>query len=292
MRKYDMTGAALSTEELTLAATPDAEADLALATFAGSWAAAWRDATNGLETIRVHTDTSDWTVGPPFLPGPADSKPALAGLDATHWLVAYAVGTDPDASGVANGSKVQVAVLDTMAPQDVRVMDVPAIAPAGMGLSQSQPNVVNVNGAVFLGWRTQAASGEPNGEDLWRKTVVWTGAAPPDLNAQEVPLPRWLQHQLGDQRRPAFAASMFPLGGALAIAWDDLGRSFVGGEGTGDVVVQLLPIPPVIITSPPALVSTAPAFIDFGSVTPGQSGSGTIAPRTSPPATVPTCAAW
>jgi hypothetical protein len=265
MRKYDLTGKPLS-PELTLAATMDKEADLALATFAGSWAAAWRDGTSGQETIRVHTETHDWTVGPPFLPGPAGSKPALVGLDATHWLVAYAVGTDPDGSGVANGSKIQVAVLDPGGPP--HVSDVPAIAPAGTGLAQSQPNLVNVNGAVFLGWRTQAAPNDPNGEELWRKALGGTAAAL-DFSAQEVPLPRWPQHQLGDQRRPAFAASTLPPEGALVSAWDDLGRSFDGGEGNVDVVVQLVPVPPIVL--PPATLSIKPSPGDFGSVTAGTS---------------------
>ena len=61
--------------EQTLAATADAEADVALAGFAGTWAAAWRDDTAGLETIQVQAGATRWTVGPAFLPGPAEASP-------------------------------------------------------------------------------------------------------------------------------------------------------------------------------------------------------------------------
>ena len=81
----------------------------------GSWAAAWRDDANGMETITVQAGSSKWTVGPAFLPGPDGAKPALAELDATHLLVVYAVGADNTDSGVANDSLLEAAVVDTAA---------------------------------------------------------------------------------------------------------------------------------------------------------------------------------
>ncbi len=228
--------------EQTLAATTDSEADVALATFAGSWAAAWRDGANGLETIRVHTGSTDWTVGPAFLPGPAGVKPALAQLDATHLVVAYAVGLDRSDSGVVNRAKIQVVVLDAAMPGSVTGTDVPAAVSSAMGLSQSQPNVVNVGGTVFLAWWTQAALGDPNGEELWFKELGWDGTTLTTTSA-EMPLPRSSAHRVGDQRSPALAASLLPPGGALVSAWDDFGKGLGPVEGDGDVVAELIPVP-------------------------------------------------
>jgi hypothetical protein len=226
--------------EQTLAATSDSEADVALAAFAGSWAAAWRDDANGVETIRVHAGSADWTVGT-FLPGPVDDKPALAQLDATHLLVAYSVGVDSTGSGVASGSKIQVAVLDT-GIAGVQGVDLVAAAPEAQGLDQAQPNLAVVQGSVFAAWRTAASPGDANGEDVWLKPIPWNGITL-DLTAAERPLPHWPQARAGDQRLPAMVAGTLPPGGGLFLAWDDLGKGIASGEGNGDVVVELAPVP-------------------------------------------------
>lgn len=236
-----------TSSQQTLAATPDSEADVALATFAGSWAAAWRDdgvsgATDGLETIRVQTGTTSWTVGPAFLPAPVPAKPALAQLDATHLLVVYAVGADFADSGVANDSVLEAAVLDTAAPGLVRGTPVSALVASAQGLDQSTPAAVNVQGSVYVAWWTAAALGDPNGEELWLKAVGWSGTSL-DLTQTEIPLPRWPQARLGDQEQPALAASMLPPGGAIVAGWNDLGAEMVSGEGQGDVVMELIPSP-------------------------------------------------
>ncbi|HEV3192035.1 MAG TPA: hypothetical protein VGY54_16100, partial [Polyangiaceae bacterium] len=212
IRTFDGPTLAPLTPEQTLAATADSEADVALAPFAGSWAAAWRDDFNGLETIRVHTGSTDWNVGPAFLPAPTTSKPALVQLDATHLLLAYAVGVPPAASagadaaaseagkpdaGPAAGSKIQVAVLDVAMPGDVSGVDIVATVASAFGLSQSQPNVVNVITNVFVAWRTDAMPGDPNGEELWLKPLSWNGAAL-STSAAESPLPRAAADRAGD----------------------------------------------------------------------------------------------
>jgi cysteine-rich repeat protein len=256
IRTFDGPTLAPLTPEQTLAATADSEADVALAPFAGSWAAAWRDDFNGLETIRVHTGSTDWNVGPAFLPAPTTSKPALVQLDATHLLLAYAVGVPPAASagadaaaseagkpdaGPAAGSKIQVAVLDVAMPGDVSGVDIVATVASAFGLSQSQPNVVNVNTNVFVAWRTDAMPGDPNGEELWLKPLSWNGAAL-STSAAESPLPRAAADRAGDQRNVGLTATTLPPGGALLSAWDDLGKGLASGEGNGDMVVQLLPV--------------------------------------------------
>ena len=242
--------------EMPLAATADSEADVALAAFGGSWAAAWRDDANGLETIRVHTGSTDWTVGPAFLPAPSGNKPALAALDATHLIVAYAVGLVPSGTagdggvtdgaaadaGTATRSKIQVAVLDMNAPGSVSGVDIPAKASGATGLSQAQPNVSSVNGSLSLAWWTESALGSANGEELWLKSLSWNGSAL-TTSATELPLPRWPQARVGDQRSPAMAASTLPPGGALLLGWDDYGGTIASGEDNSDVVMELVPIP-------------------------------------------------
>jgi hypothetical protein len=237
----DATGKILS-GPLTLAATTHSEADVALAAFNGSWAAAWRDDVNGLETVQVVAGSSAWTVGPAFLPAPVSAKPSLVPLDATHLLVAYAVGVDDTDSGVANGSRLQVAVLSTTATGMVTGQAVAPTVSAATGLDQSQPSAINVNGNVYLAWWTAAALTDKNGEQLWLKNIGWNGMTP-DLTKAEISLARWTQAQLGDQRLPGLAASTLPPGGAIVAAWDDLGRNIASGEGSGDVVVELAPAP-------------------------------------------------
>jgi hypothetical protein len=229
-----------TTAEQTLAGTTDSEADVALAAFAGSWAAAWRDDAGGLETIRVVAGAVSWTVGPAFLPAPAVAKPAITALDASHLLVVYAAGVEAGDSGVASGSQILAAVLNAAVPGVVTGAPVPMLATSG--LDASAPAAATVQGTTYVGWWTAGAPGNVDGQDLWLKKVGWSGTAV-DLTSVEVPLPRWPQARLGDQQAPAIAASALPPGGALAAAWTDLGRSVASGEGTSDVVFEFAPTP-------------------------------------------------
>jgi hypothetical protein len=167
-------------------------------------------------------------------------KPAIAPLDSTHLLVAYAVGLDDADSGVANGSRLWVAELSTTTGK-VTEQPVPALVSSAAGLDQSQPNAVNVGGTVFVAWWTAAPLGKKNDEQLWLKQLGWDGTAI-DLSTNEIPLPRWAQAQVGDQRLPGLAASTLPPGGAIVAVWDDLGKTIATGEGNGDVVVELAPV--------------------------------------------------
>jgi hypothetical protein len=239
-RTFDVMSGAVS-DELTLAATGDAEADVALAPFAGSWAAAWRDDASGLETIRVHAGPTDWSVGP-FLPGPADGKPALAALDATHLLLVYTVGFDPAETGVADAPKVQLAVLDAAQPGSASGVDLAPLLPSAAGLAQSAPTLVSAGASAYLAWWTGAAAANPKQEELWLKELPWTGTSL-GMALPEAPLPAPAMHELGDQRAPALAFSTANPIGALVSAWEDLGQTFGAGEGQGDVVAKIEPLP-------------------------------------------------
>jgi hypothetical protein len=230
--------------EQTLAATADSEADVALTGFQDAWAAAWRDDASGVETVQVQTAHGvTWSVGP-FLP-PADGvKPALAAIDGTHLLLTYAVGVDSTGSGVANGSVIQVVALDTAAAGNVSGgTPVTAMVSPAAGLDQSWPNVASVGGSLFLSWWTAGALGDPNGEQLWLKAVGWQAGTGLDLTATEMTLPRWAQANGGDQRYPALVGDPNVAGGAVVAGWDDLGRGISTGEGTEDVVVEMIPVP-------------------------------------------------
>ena len=231
--------------DLPLATTADSEGDVVLAAFAGSWAAAWRDDSAGLETIEVFAGGARSTIGPAFLPGPVSSKPAMAALDATHLLVVYAVGVEAVDSGVASDSQLEFAVVDTATPGVVVGQPLTGTVASVAGLSQSQPSVVMAGANAYVAWWTAAATGDVNGEQVWLKQVPVLGGVPV-MSMPEVPLPRWPQAQLGDQRAPTLATGVFFSGysGAEVVAgWDDFGRQLGGGEWAQDSVVEFLPVP-------------------------------------------------
>jgi hypothetical protein len=255
------------TEELTLADLVDTEGDVALAPLGTNWAAAWRAGKDGLETIRIRADVSpagapsacnrqpkdppptivDWSVGP-FLPGPADDKPALAELDATHLLLVYTEGTDPAGTSVANVPALRAAVLDTAHPGQVPGLPVYPRPPQGQAanpIGQSHPNAVRAGNRMFIAWRSDSILGDAHAEDLWIKPVkLSTTHALLDLSAVDAALPRHGEHQLGDQRNVAlceFSPNMQE--SPLVVGWDDLGTTFGAGEGQGDVVAQVVPMP-------------------------------------------------
>jgi hypothetical protein len=244
---FDLTPTSM---ELPLAAmsTQASEGDVALAPWGTGWAAAWTSGDAGVETLEIVSGATRWTIGP-YLPGPVAAHPGLAELDATHLVVVYAEGTDPMDTGVANGSKVRIAVLDASSPTMVNPLDLPSTF--SMGLSQDQPNALRVGGQIFVAWRTEAplgsAPGGANAEELWLKQLPWNGMNL-DLNAIELPLPRSSPHRLGDQRLPALVAGPLGTGQQLLTAFDNLGKTFGSTEGNGDVVVEAIPIPVLRLT--------------------------------------------
>jgi cysteine-rich repeat protein len=235
--------------ETALGPSNDFENGVALAPFAGNWAAAWRIASATGEIIGIQAGTSAWTVAL-TAPGPAEDKPALAELDGSHLLLGFTEG-----GGSTSTPRLRGAVLDTSAPGSATAFPIdPAVEPykSDSALGQSHPNVVRTGSRVYAAWRSSLVPGAPEAEELWLKQIGWasgTGSFTLDLSAAEIPLPRWPVHFVDDQRAPALAAS--PLGpeGALATAWDDYGRVFGSIEGTPDIVAELIPVPVVRFTT-------------------------------------------
>jgi cysteine-rich repeat protein len=228
-RRFSPALAPLGGEEV-LAVTADAESDVALAAFSGSWAAAWRVATDAGETIRVRAKQSnvEWTVGP-FTPGPAGVKPALVALDDAHLLVVFVQGVDVDADGAIDTSTLSAAVLDRAAPGSAPFAEVAGTSGA------SRPSAAFVNGSVYLAWESRGHAGASAGKHVWLKEAPWGAAL--DWSRAEVPLPREASHRVGDQERGALCASPLVPTGAVIGAWIDEGESF--GNVKGEVAVQL-----------------------------------------------------
>jgi hypothetical protein len=224
--------------EQTLAATSEVESSVAVAPFNGGWAAAWRASAPGaLETIEVRVGAIVWSVEP-FLPAPADDRPVLAELDATHLLVVFTASDD-----LSGASALRCAVLDIGNPGVVEAHTINASAPSAT-VAQSHPAAVHVQGRTYVAWRSDSLLADPNAEDLWLKRIEWpAGTVGVMLADPEIPLVRQAEHALGDQRLPALAAS--PLGpeGALVLVWEDFGGVFGFDEASPDVVLELAPSP-------------------------------------------------
>lgn len=238
-----------TSDEVSLAATVAREENVALATFDGGWAAAWRSSDGGDEDIEVVIPGTDsWTIGP--LSGSrAEDRPAIDAIDTERLLLVFTEGSDPEDAGVENTPRLKAVLLDTTDTAAPAVVAVDALHPDYVGddsIAQSHPNVISVQDRCYISWRTERRLGDELIEELWLKEVTLDTSGPGfalDLTAVEIPLPRQDNHVDGDQRRPALAAtSLFPEG-AIATAWDDFGRVFGEREGSPDVVVQLIPTP-------------------------------------------------
>ncbi len=211
--------------EQTLAATVAVEANVALTAFAGGWAAAWREASNGLETIRARAGGMSFSVGP-FLPGPYHAPPAIAELDSSHLLLVY-----------VENKKLRGALLDLAQPGVVTAFDLPVLSQGPNPPPALWANAVRVGSGVLVAWASEAVLADPRAEETWLKVVGWNGVTV-DLTVPELPLPRWDAHRLGDQRFPALGAA----GAALGAAWLDLASNFAG-SANNDVIVEVVPTP-------------------------------------------------
>ena len=226
--------------EQVLAGTTATESNVALAAFAGSWAAAWRADADGLETIAVRAGSRSWSLGP-FVPGASSDPPALAAVDATHLALVFAEGVSEEGSSAPPTNRLRVVVLDTASPGAVDLTTTSVLAAVDTNglLAPSHPALVSVQGALWASWRTEATPGQALAEELWLQPLAWSAMTGLDLSAPVVPLPRQTGHQPGDQRRPALAA----VGSSLAVAWEDLGRTFAPLGANHEVVVELAPLP-------------------------------------------------
>lgn len=230
--KYRTFDAALTptSGELAIAETSEAESDVALTPFAGSFAAAYRVAGIGGESIAVKVGSSVWTVPIDYAGGPAGEKPAIAALDATHLIVVFSVQRDWMV-GVTAGYTLQAAVVDiATAPGVIAAMAVPAV---GEGSARG-PSVVAVGGEVEIAWRTDGGVSSAYGEELVAIVTTWGVGGGIVLDGPAWGVPRVDSHRLGDQRGVALAVGS----GVVVTGWDDLG-ALLGGEAKGgvDVVV-------------------------------------------------------
>jgi hypothetical protein len=236
-----------TSNDLTLAASDLPEAAVALATFEGAWAAAYREGTvDGKETIVVKVGEDSFRIGPNY-GGPLDDRPALVGLDETHWLVVFAAGTVAIGSDVYDLPRLRYAVVDTAsaAPPAIHALDpMDDVFTSNYQIAQLTPSVVAAAEGAYLAWRSEARSGDASGDQIWLKYLRWAShGVSSQLHGDEPELliPRTCDGSVGDQRAPALARTQLPPGDALAIAWTDYGRTLGGGAGEPDVVVHYAP---------------------------------------------------
>jgi cysteine-rich repeat protein len=247
--KLRMFGADLApmSGDVTLAGSIETEAQVALAPFSGSWAAAWRaSAPGGLETIEITAGGVDWSIGP-HSPGPFDDRPAVAALDDDHLLVVFTETDDATGQPVLGA-----AVLDVASPGPVLAQPIAPTIPALITEGQTHPTAMAVGPHVYVAWRSDGPLGDPSAEDLWLKHIQWPA---PDvataLATPEMQLPRRSEHMPGDQRRPALAASPLWPEGALVLAWEDWGGVLGPDEASPDVLLELAPTPIVRLGGSP-----------------------------------------
>lgn len=239
-----------TSNDVTLAGGDLPEAAVALATFDGSWAAAYREGTgDGNENVVVKVGSETFRLGP-IAGGPLNDRPALVGLDATHWLVAFSVGTDPTSTGVYNLPRLRYAVVDmesANAPAIQSLDPLDLVYTFTNQIAQMSPSLERRGEdgeGVYLAWRSEARAGDASGDQIWLKYLRWTheGTAR-RIRADEAEqlIPRTCDGAFGDQRAPALGRALLPPGDALAIAWTDYGRTLGSGSGEPDVVVHYAP---------------------------------------------------
>jgi hypothetical protein len=241
-----------TSDELTLAGSALPEAAVALAPFAGTWAAAYREgATDGSEHIVVVAGNQTFRIGP-VLGGPLDDRPALVELDATHLLVVFSAGTDPDLTGVANVPRIRYAVIDTADETPPATWPHSALEPLDdvftldQRASHLSPAAVTAAGGAYVAWRSGARSADAAGDQIWLKYLSWAAAAEGaqsnlDVHDAEMLIPRTCEESIGDQGSPALARTGLPPYGGLALAWDDFGHTQGQIAGEPDVIVHYAP---------------------------------------------------
>lgn len=247
--KYRKFGADLrpTSGEIALAAGPLPEAAVALAPFAGGWAAAYREgAPDGSETIVIRAADASYRVGP-IWGGPLDDRPALAALDEAHLVVVFSAGTSPANEAPYNTPRLRYAVIDTQSQDGPTIEsldprdNVTLLEPQTAQLS---PAIARAFPGVFVAWRSEARPGDAAGDQIWLKRFGWRPDQQPSLKARDVEMliPRSCEGNFGDQRAPALARTDLPPSGALAMAWEDYAHA-KGARGEPDVLMQYAPTP-------------------------------------------------
>ncbi|MGE0327047.1 MAG: myxococcus cysteine-rich repeat containing protein [Polyangiaceae bacterium] len=246
-RRFATDGTPLDALDQTLAASDANEADVALVATADGFAAAWRSASAGTESIEVRTIPGDerWsiTLG---RPGPLEDRPSIALAADGALLVAFSEGTQP-VGAQAGDDDVPVVRLARLAIGEApQVFDVvPLLEPFSSDplLGQFRPTLTVVSDTAYVGWATERIVADARSEEAWLKRVP-LGASGANLSEAEIPLPRYFAHQTDDQRRPALVGYAYPAGGyALFASWDDYSRSISAQQATPDVALEVIPLP-------------------------------------------------
>ncbi len=248
-RRLSHAGAPISAADETLAHTAAGEGSPVLARFGTSWAAAWRSADPAGDVIQVKAGNASWSVGPLFQGGELGDKPALVEIDSTRLFLVFVERVWGD-SGAQPNPRLRCAVLDVAGPGPVDALPLaPLVEPWSLDptLAQEQPSVARVGNALFVAWHSARVIGDARAQESWLKRIDIRSAAAAavtlDLSSPEIELPRDAGHSPNDQRYPALASGTVRGSGAIVAAWDDYGRSFGAGQGTPDVMTELIPAP-------------------------------------------------
>ncbi len=237
--------------EVALGNTALPEGNVALASRGGTWAAAWRESqSNGKDVIVVWADGEKWRINA-GQPGPAEDRPTLAFLDASHIFVVFTSNTDPENTGVRNiprlvGAVVELGSTTAQAPSAIQPLQANYAGSAveKLAVGQHRPRLVAANGQHYLAWQSGALLADARSEELWLKRLYWDAVAEQVwFNVAEEPLPRSDAHRDGDQREVALLGTPLVPEGALLMAWTDYGSTLSPNQGHPDVALQLAPLP-------------------------------------------------
>jgi len=231
-RSFNAALAPVSGEQV-LSSDSQLAGNVALATFNGSWAAAWRANDEGLESVRVRAGASSWTTAS-FPPSFEGDHPALVELDETHLLLFFSVGEGAFDAGPSGGRRLRVAVIDVDvdvdadAPGAIVSRELAPLTPpydTNTRLRQRRPAAVRVGERIFLAWETESPLGDPLDSEVYLAEVDWSAREPGRIAT----LNEWLLSYDGprarDQTAPALAASPLLPGGALIAVWDNDSRT-------------------------------------------------------------------
>ncbi len=275
-RKFSTSLDPLSDEE-TLAAGSAVEAQVALAKFGDSWAAAFRSGADlmiggdeqdagaqqlGLEQLVVSApDLSLSWRSEGYVPPSSQDRPALIDLGESRLLAVFTEQTlaaDDDLPMVGQLRSLVLnadeAGADELSPCAVSLPEAIffGVDENDRDVSQGQPALVRLASQGLLTWQSAGLPGNPLGQELWRMGLSWPAGSfdcselswgdPVALVGDpaadpETQTPAPERH--ADQRRPALASN----GGTTVIAWEDYSNQLPSSPGIApDIVVRIQPL--------------------------------------------------
>lgn len=242
LRSFNASGGSIGAD-VALAASKNGEGSVALAAFAGGYAAAWWDLGAGTQDLVVQAGSKKWKWSL-LTAGVAQSLPSLVELDQSRLLVVYALGGSGGTVPRLYGALLDTSQSSSPPPFDIAPLLEPYASDSSLG--QEQPAVARVGNSIFIAWKSDSISGGTIGTELWLKEVPLSNSAGTltlNFSFAEIALPRSSAHTVGHQSLPSLAAMPPGLGAALAAGWEDRGHGFGSTQGTPDVVAQFMPVP-------------------------------------------------